>query len=196
MACDGAQVARAHVIRAGLQRRIRAHVKGGGLIAYPTASCFGLGCDPQNARALVALLRIKRRPKRKGLILISDRLAYLTRFLGPLSEDERRVAESHWPGPHTWLIRASRKALPLLRGRHDKLAVRVDAHAGARQVARVLRGAIVSTSLNRAGRRPIKTMREARRQFGQRVLVVPGRIGTDKRASVIQDLQSGRNIRT
>jgi len=44
------------------------HLKRGGLIAYPTESCYGLGCDPNNRGAVQRILRLKRRPQRKGLI--------------------------------------------------------------------------------------------------------------------------------
>ena len=44
----------------------------GGVIAYPTESCFGLGCDPKNLQAVRRLLMLKRRSYRKGLILIAS----------------------------------------------------------------------------------------------------------------------------
>ncbi|MDP3482629.1 MAG: Sua5/YciO/YrdC/YwlC family protein, partial [Sulfuricella sp.] len=37
---------------AALIRKVRAHLSGGGIIAYATESCYGLGCDPRNARAV------------------------------------------------------------------------------------------------------------------------------------------------
>ena len=39
-------------------------LKQGGLVAYATEYCFGLGCDPLNERAVERLLRVKRRPRR------------------------------------------------------------------------------------------------------------------------------------
>jgi len=49
-------------------RSIAAHLKRGGLVAYPTESCYGLGCDPANRLAVLRILKLKRRPQRKGLI--------------------------------------------------------------------------------------------------------------------------------
>jgi L-threonylcarbamoyladenylate synthase len=46
-------------------RRIRAFLKRGGVIAYPTESCYGLGCDPRNA-ARWRILRLKGRPRARG----------------------------------------------------------------------------------------------------------------------------------
>jgi L-threonylcarbamoyladenylate synthase len=46
--------------------RLRAYLKRGGIIAYATESCFGLGCDPANRRAVRRILRLKGRPQSKG----------------------------------------------------------------------------------------------------------------------------------
>ena len=52
-------------------RALQHYLRSGGVIAYPTESCFGLGCDPKNRLAVQRLLRIKGRPQRKGLIIIA-----------------------------------------------------------------------------------------------------------------------------
>ena len=46
-------------------------LKAGGVIAYPTEHCFGLGCDPQNKTAVERLLKIKQRKADQGLILVA-----------------------------------------------------------------------------------------------------------------------------
>ena len=51
---------------------LRAHLARGGVIAYPTESCYGLGCDPKNARAVARILHLQGRPTSKGLILIGS----------------------------------------------------------------------------------------------------------------------------
>lgn len=180
---------------ASLTRKLKRHLINGGLIAYATASCFGLGCDPHNPRAIRQLLRIKARPKHKGLILVAHDFRHLTPFVVSLSEAERQRAQEKWPGPHTWLMSASSKTSHFVRGRHSKVAVRVDAHPDTIALCRALRMAITSTSLNRAGCKSVRTYREALRQFGHRVLVLPGRIGRSKTPSTIQDFTTGRLFR-
>lgn len=183
------------MLKAAARRNLRAHVAKGGLIAYATASCFGIGCDPRNKRAVQKLLRVKRRPQKKGLILIGNNFADLRPFVKTLSAAQQKIAEEKWPGPHTWLMAASRRTSRLIRGRHAQVALRADAHPEAREVCKLLGMAITSSSLNRAGRVPVRTYREARRQFGESVLVLPGRTGSDKSPSTIQDFETGRLIR-
>jgi len=182
-------------IPSAFHRRLRAHFRSGGLIAYPTESCFGLGCDPHNPRAVRNLLRLKARPQAKGLILIAADPNQLRGFIVPLDETQQAKVEATWPGPNTWLAPAGPQAGRWLRGEHATLAVRVTAHPGAAALCRALGSALVSTSANRAGQQPLKTAAACRSAFGEQVLVVPGRIGGSKKPSTIRDLASGRIIR-
>ena len=48
--------------------RLKNHLKRGGLIAYPTESCYGLGCLPTHTKALKKLIRLHRRAPPQGMI--------------------------------------------------------------------------------------------------------------------------------
>ena len=182
-------------LNATLRCRLRAHFRRGGLIAYPTESCYGLGCDPRNYRAVRRLLKLKERPQAKGLILIADTFSRLQRYLlAPTAAQSRRLNQT-WPGPHTWLMPATRHAPRWLRGHHDELAVRVTGHAAAAGLCRMLGSALVSTSANRTGLRPHKTYASCIRAFGHNVLVIPGKVGARKKPSTIQRLDNGEIIR-
>ncbi|MDD5240871.1 MAG: Sua5/YciO/YrdC/YwlC family protein [Sulfuricella sp.] len=180
---------------AELIRKVRAHLARGGVIAYPTESCYGLGCDPRSYRAVKKILQLKTRPQFKGLILVADRFSRLQRYVRPPSTEQSQLLNQTWPGPHTWLMPASRHAPRWLRGRHDDIAVRVTAHPDAAALCRALGSALVSTSANRAGLVPLKTYAACARAFGQSTLVVPGRVGSRKTPSTIQHLVSGRIFR-
>ncbi|EGZ51235.1 L-threonylcarbamoyladenylate synthase [Neisseria wadsworthii] len=177
-------------------RRLSSHLKRGGLVAYPTESCYGLGCLPQNVRALQKLVRLKKRPQHKGMIVIGDGLPRLLPLLKGLSEKEQHSIAAAWPAPLTYLLPVSSKAPVMLRGKgRSKLAVRVPAHQGARALCRALRTPLVSTSCNKAGKRPCKTEREVRRQFGRQVAIIGGRCGGAKTPSRIVDWESGKRLR-
>ncbi|MDP1680365.1 MAG: Sua5/YciO/YrdC/YwlC family protein [Burkholderiales bacterium] len=173
---------------------LRAHLKRGGVIAYPTESCYGLGCDPRHRAAVQKILCLKHRPWTKGLILVAANLQQITRFILPVSAAERATLDQYWPGPYTFLLPASKRAPKLLIGKHHSLAVRISAHPEVTWLTRAL-GPLVSTSANVSGAKPIKTYAEAQRAFGHRVWVLPGRIGKRRMPSVIIDLQSGKKLR-
>jgi len=182
-------------LSATLIRKVRAHLKGGGLIAYPTESCYGLGCDPRNGRAVQRLLRLKQRPQSRGLLLIADRFERLAPFVAPLDTQKRTSLKQWWPGPVTLLLPASRRTPRWLRGSHDSIGVRVTAHPEAASLCRRLGMALVSSSANRSGLRPLKTYADCARAFGRDVLVLRGKIGKRKSPSTIIDFKSGRLIR-
>jgi L-threonylcarbamoyladenylate synthase len=167
----------------------------GGVIAYPTESCYGLGCDPMNLHAVKRVLKLKKRSPSKGLILIAAHGRQLRPYLAPVSPALGARMRARWPGPHTWLVPASTACPATLRGAHDAVAVRVTAHRGAAALCRAARMALVSTSANLSGGKPAKTAQECRRLFGKRVLVILGPIGARRRPSTIQDLVSGKIIR-
>ena len=174
---------------------LRAHLRGGGLIAYPTESCYGLGCDPRNPRALRRLIQLKGRDAAKGLLLIADHLKRLQPFMRPLSTADRTRMQCTWPGPVTWVVPASAACPPLLTGGRPTIAVRVTAHPEAARLCRSLGIALVSTSANKSGKKPAKTAAECRRIFGAQVRVIAGHIGQRRRPSTLIDLATGNVLR-
>lgn len=183
-------------------RGLRDYLRRGGVIAYATRAVFGLGCDPTSLQGLRRLLALKRRPVHKGMIVIADRAERLAPFHASLTSAQKARRDSRWPGSHTWLMPAASRLPSLLLGHHRqpgsprRIALRVDAHPDAVALCRRLGMALVSTSANRAGRRPIRTARECRRQFGGRVRVIPGRVVHRCRPSTIADLLTERVVRT
>ena len=176
--------------------RAAAVIRAGGVVAYPVEACFGLGCDPRRPAALRRILRMKRRARAQGMILIADRAGRLAPFVDTFEVACREAMLASWPGRHTWLLPAAPRASRWLRGDHDTVAVRVTAHRGAAELCRLARTALVSTSANRSGRRMLRSAAAVRREFGYEVdCVVDGRIGGAGAPSVIRDGRSGELLR-
>lgn len=176
-------------------RRIAAHLRRGGLIAYPTESCYGLGCDPDNRIAVQRLLKLKQRPQHKGLILIASNYRQVARYLQPITPVQQQQLKSAGAQAITYLMPALHSAPRWLRGGHDTLAVRLTAHKQAAQLCRGVNSALVSTSANRSGQRPARTYAQCQRLFGRKVWVLPGRVGIRKNPSTISRWADGKIIR-
>lgn len=178
-------------------RQAAAVLDRGGVIAYPTEGCYGLGCDPRRAGAVQRVLRLKRRSWRQGLILIAARWAQIVPWVD--SGDEQAVARARrsWPGPHTWLL-AARPGVPRrVRGEHDSIAVRITAHPLAAALCRHCRHPLVSTSANRHGRPPALTAAQVRAQFGDGVdYILTGPLGGLAGPTPIRDARSGETLRS
>ncbi|WP_037587119.1 L-threonylcarbamoyladenylate synthase [Stenoxybacter acetivorans] len=182
---------------AGKQRyRLRAHLKAGGVVAYPTESSYGLGCLPRHALGLRRIVQLKKRNQHKGLVLIGHDWASLRGLLHRLPENQEATLLTHWPAAKTFLLPAAKRVLPLLRGKgRSTLAVRIPDLETARFLCRAVGSALVSTSCNCAGKRACRQSREVCRQFGKRVWIIDGRIGKQKQPSQIIDWASGKRLR-
>jgi L-threonylcarbamoyladenylate synthase len=177
-------------------RGLAAHLRRGGLIAYPTESCYGLGCDPDNRTAVQRLLKLKRRPQHKGLIVIAASYRQVARYLQPLTPAQQVQLSTAGAQAITYLMPSRHSTPRWLRGSHDTLAVRLTAHRQAAQLCRGLNSALVSTSANRSGQRPAKTYAQCQRSFGRKVRVLPGRVGKRKNPSTISSWADGKIIRS
>ncbi len=102
------------------------YLKSGEVIAYPTEGVWGLGCDPNNADAINKLLSLKRRSHEKGLILIGSKFEQFVEF--SYVEEYKDKLMTKWPGPHTWLVPSKKSLSHLVRGNHDKVALRLSNH--------------------------------------------------------------------
>jgi L-threonylcarbamoyladenylate synthase len=176
-------------------RQLAAHLARGGLIAYPTESCYGLGCDPRNRNAVRRLLQLKQRTQNKGLILIAGKFAQLASYLEPLSPGDQAKLRRDGARAITYLMPARTSCPRWLRGAHATLAVRITAHRAAAALCNALNLALVSTSANFSGARPARTAAQCRRLFGDRVWVLPGRIGKRRKPSTIIAWSDGRILR-
>ena len=159
-------------------------LKQGRLLAYPTESVWGIGCDPFNQQAVMQLLTIKQRPIEKGMIVVTDSPSHLTALLEVLTAVERQTVLDSWQADstnatakqaHTWLLPIP-KNLPItipswITGAHDSVAVCVIDHPLIKQLCAQMvsvsnpYGFVVSTSCNPSGQTPALSLNEAKRYF-------------------------------
>ena len=174
--------------------KIKQHLKNGGVIAYATESCYGLGCDPFNYQAIAKIIKIKKRSKTKGLIIISGRRDYLTRVTNHIDLFSPDFMQ-YWPGSYSIILPTSKNLPVNLTGIHKKIAVRVTQHKQVIQLSNFLHMPLVSTSANLSGMKSIKTYKECVRKFGSKVMVIDGYTNFAKKPSTIIDWESRRILR-
>ena len=157
----------------------------GQLLAYPTESVWGIGCDPFNQQAVKQLLAIKQRPLEKGMIVVTDSVSRLTALLSNLNDEQRQLVLDSWCSDsnsdantkqaHTWLLPLAPNlpvAIPAwITGAHNSVAVRVIDHPLVQQLCRQVvsvhnpYGFVVSTSCNPSGQPPALTLSQAQAYF-------------------------------
>lgn len=168
----------------------------GGIIAYPTESVYGLGCDPDDTQAVRRILALKQRPVDKGLILVASGFQQLERYLQPLEDDIRQRVFASWPGPYTWLWPVKNEVSELLRGQHQTLAVRISAHPVVKALCDLYGKAIVSTSANPADKPPAYSAEEVQAYFADKLdFIIDAEIGGSPQPTEIRDALTNRVIR-
>ncbi|MDA7746624.1 L-threonylcarbamoyladenylate synthase [Psychromonas sp.] len=138
-----------------------------GVIAYPTESVFGLGCDPDNETAIQKILDLKQRPAHKGLILIAANIEQLSPYADFSMLDETLLTNitNTWPGPFTWVVPAQASLSKLISGNFDSVAVRVTDHPVVQALCTAYDKPIISTSANLSGLEACITAEQVKQMF-------------------------------
>jgi L-threonylcarbamoyladenylate synthase len=127
-------------------------LRGGGLVAFPTETVYGLGADATNAGAIARLYEAKGRPAFNPLIAhLSDLKA--AQRIARFDAQAILLAEAFWPGPLTLVLpKAPGCAVAeLATAGLDSIAIRVPAHPIARGILRAFGGPVVAPSANLSG---------------------------------------------
>lgn len=190
----------------------------GQLLAYPTESVWGIGCDPFDEQAVQQLLMIKQRSVAKGMIVVTDSVARIAPLLEGLGTEQRQMVIDSWhlaPSvshrqAHTWLLPLDNQlaiAIPnWITGAHNSVAVRVIAHPLIQQLcaqrvsAQNPYGFIVSTSCNPSGQLPALTLAQAQAyfvqsDFAEQVSYLQGETLGYQLPSQINDALTGQQVR-
>jgi len=164
-------------------------LKGGGLIAYPSDTVYGLGAAASDERAVARAFAVKGRLSEKALPLLLadvDDMAPLCAEVPPIA---KLLTERFWPGPLTVVLRRSPSFQSPALGGGDSVALRVPDHFFLRQLIRALGEPITGTSANRSGRPSCRTAREVQRQLGNAVdLIIDGGSSRVGQESTVVDI--------
>jgi len=180
-----------------IQQAVRC-LKGGGLVAYPTESVYGVGCDPFNADAVYRLLALKHRDEAKGLILVAANRYQVETLLQDLSDQQLNLLEqSSLAEPLTCLLADENDHIPpWIKGRHSRVAIRISRHPMVQELCLLFGGAIVSSSANITGFPSAKSPLQVRQQLqGGLDYLLVGQLGGAHKPSRIQDLCNNTIIR-
>jgi tRNA threonylcarbamoyl adenosine modification protein (Sua5/YciO/YrdC/YwlC family) len=128
-----------------LVRKAAEIVRGGGLIAYPTDSCYALGCDRAAAGALERLRRIRGFDERHRLTLMCRDLAEMARY-AVIDDTQFRLLKGVTPGSYTFILRA-RREVPRRVARKKTIGVRIPGHPVAHALLAELDEPMLSATL-------------------------------------------------
>jgi len=175
--------------------RVVAHLRGGGLLAYPTETVYGLGSRAR-AGEVRALAELKgRRPGKPFLLLVASREMAEAQGLA-FNESASALARAFWPGPLTLVLPGGGGRLPdSLRGPEGGIAVRWTSHPHTARLVAALGEPLTSTSANLPGVPPAPGADAIARDFvaairAGRLLVLDGGVLGNRPSSTVVDCTS------
>lgn len=122
-------------------------LKQGGVIVYPTDSCYALGCQVGDKEAAARLLSVRGLDSGHDLTLVCRDLSELGRY-AQVNNTQFRILKSHTPGPYTFILRGTREVPKrLLHKKHDTIGLRVPEHGIVQALLAELGEPILSSTL-------------------------------------------------
>lgn len=123
----------------------------GGVIAYPTDTYYGLGCDLFSKKAIEKLYALKDRNRKKPLSFLVPDLSDVAKY-ALVSNFAYRTMKSLTPGPFTFILPATRQVPEMMQTKQKQVGIRVPDAPLARALAAGLGHPLVTTSAtNREG---------------------------------------------
>lgn len=132
-------------------------LKKGGVIAYPTDTLYGIGCDALNQNAIRKIFELKGRDYSKPLSIACSSIEMVKKYVFLSKRAEKIVAEL-LPGPFTLIINKKPEISDLVTAGSDQVGVRIPGYAPILKVIEQLGRPIITTSANQSGEKDIKTL--------------------------------------
>jgi L-threonylcarbamoyladenylate synthase len=135
----------------GVIERAASIINGGGLVAFPTETVYGLGADAMNEQAVRRIFEAKGRPSDNPLIVHVANSETLSLVAARVSAKAERLMSEFWPGPLSLILERKPEVAPSVSPGLDTVAVRMPASKIALALISTARTAIAAPSANRSG---------------------------------------------
>lgn len=145
-------------------KRIVEALTRGELIAYPTDTTYGLGCDLQNRSAIEELYRQKGMPRQQMLALMCLDLSDIARY-AVVDNRAYRLLRRILPGPYTCILPATREVPKIIAQKRQQIGIRVPAAEIPRALARELGRPLLATTAGPPGGEPLQWPEEIARAY-------------------------------
>lgn len=172
-----------------IQRAVQI-LNGGGVIAYPTDTVYGLGCDISNKHAIERLYQIKGMPKDHPLAFICPDLSDIARY-AVVENAVYRVLKHFLPGPYCFILLATREVPKMLLNKQKTVGIRVPNHPLTIALVRELGRPLISTTAGRPGGDPLVDPWEIEQEFTGLDLVIDGGDAGGTVPTTVVDLSQG-----
>ncbi|NLV24846.1 MAG: threonylcarbamoyl-AMP synthase [Deltaproteobacteria bacterium] len=168
-----------------LLRKVVDCLAAGGVIAYPTDTIYGIGCDIFNKKAVKKIYQLKQRDPKKPFSFICADLSDVTKY-AQVSNFAFKIMKRRLPGPYTFILEASRLVPDLLMTRQRTVGIRIPDNRICAMIVGELGHPLVTTSANISGENALGDPGEIEEVMGRQLdMVVDGGILFNAASTVI-----------
>lgn len=154
-----------------LLRQVVTVLEQGGVIAYPTDTTYGIGCDILCAKAIERIYRLKGKSRKDTLSFVCADLSHLADY-AVVSNAGFRLMKTLLPGPYTFVLKATKLPPRVLQTSQKTVGIRVPDHPIPLALVRLLGRPIVNTTAKRAGGPPFTHPEDIDKVLGHGIDVI------------------------
>jgi L-threonylcarbamoyladenylate synthase len=149
-------------------------LKEGGLVAFPTETVYGLGCDTFNSSAINQVYTLKGRPKNNPTIAHILESSWALQLTEHWNEQCDQLAKAFWPGPLTIVLPKKEEVPKAATGGRNTIAIRSPNHPVAKQLLSCFGSPISAPSANKSGYISPTTAKHVEDEFGDNIQILDG----------------------
>jgi len=177
-----------------LVRRAVEILSKGGIIAYPTDTYYGIGCDILNKKAIARVYQLKRRSKHKPFSFICSDLKNISQY-AQITNYAYKTMKRLLPGPYTFILKGSRLVPKIMLTKRKTAGIRVPDHAICLAIVRELGHPILSTSATDPDGVILESLVEIEERLGHALdLIISGGPVPSKPSSVVSLIDDAPEI--
>jgi len=147
-------------------------LRSGEVVAFPTDTVYGVGCDLWQPKAIERLYWAKLRPRNMAVPILISGPGHVAQVARELPAPFKLLMERFWPGALTLIVPRRPEVPDLLCDGGPTIAVRMPDHPLALRLIEGMGGSLAVTSANLSGQPPATTAAQALAQLSGRVAVV------------------------
>ncbi len=159
-----------------------------GVIAYPTETVYGLGCNPFSKKAVERVFELKgRKLEQSPIVLIPDQ-EWFQKLVKEVTPVTSYFVKKYWPGPLTLALSASAQVPNWLLRDDETIALRISSHPWVTSFMKEFKYPLISTSCNKTHEPGSRTLEEVRKYFPQGIdaMIDGGELPQSKGSTIIK----------
>ena len=160
-------------------------LKEGGVIAYPTDTIYGLGCDMYNKKAIQRIYQIKKRDPQKPFSFICSDLKNISLY-AQVTNPAYKIMKKYLPGPYTFILLGTKLVPKIMTTKRKTVGIRVPDNNICLSLVKTLGNPIISTSVGFSGREVLSDPSLIEETFGSQIdLTIDGGILANQPSTII-----------